>query len=86
MAILRIGSRVPEQDNTTGRFVFNSPPWVQLPTWTEPAVTWCPTCMRAGREAMPDADTEPTRPNTGAATPVPTDTTLRPSAAVGATR
>ena len=30
MAILRIGSRVPEQDNTTGRFVFNSPPWVAL--------------------------------------------------------
>jgi hypothetical protein len=85
MAILRIGSRVPEQDNTTGRFVFNSPPWVQLPAWIEPP-----------RDGMPDANgipdanqPAPTDATPRAATLVPTDTTPRPlaaPAAVGAMR
>ena len=30
MAILRIGSRVPEQDNATGRFLFDGAPWVPV--------------------------------------------------------
>lgn len=34
MAILRIGSRVPESDVTTGRFLFDSPPWMRLPDMT----------------------------------------------------
>ena len=36
MAILRIGSRLPETDVATGRFLFDSPPWVPLPEWVEP--------------------------------------------------
>jgi len=32
MAILRIGSRVPQADTTTGRFLFESPPWMRLPS------------------------------------------------------
>ncbi len=31
MAILRIGSRVPETDQATGRFLFDSPPWIRFP-------------------------------------------------------
>jgi len=31
MAILRIGSRVPQANTTTGRFLFQSPPWMRLP-------------------------------------------------------
>lgn len=37
MAILRIGSRVPDQDPSSGRFLFDSPPWMQLPAWPESA-------------------------------------------------
>ena len=36
MAILRIGSRIPDQDLSSGRFLFDSPPWTQLPAWPEP--------------------------------------------------
>jgi hypothetical protein len=76
MAILRIGSRVPEQDNATGRFLFDSAPWVQLPAWIEPPAATTP-------DAGPPAPTE-AAPNTA---PIhPTDTTRRPSPAVGATR
>ncbi len=76
MAILRIGSRVPEQDNATGRFLFDSPPWIQLPTWIEPPTETTP-------DASQPAPTE-AAPNTAPTTS--TDTTRRPSAAVGATR
>lgn len=31
MAIVRIGSRVPAVNATTGRFLFDSPPWLQIP-------------------------------------------------------
>ena len=31
MAILRLGSRVPELDHVTGRFLFQSPPWFRIP-------------------------------------------------------
>ena len=36
LAIVRIGSRVPDWDQQTGRFLFQSPPWVRLPQWEEP--------------------------------------------------
>lgn len=36
MAILRIGSRVPELDQVSGRFLFDSPPWWRLPLPAEP--------------------------------------------------
>jgi hypothetical protein len=89
MAILRIGSRVPEQDFSSGRFLFDSPPWTQLPTWTEPVNEETPAVDPAGpipgepTPAIPDADAS--RP---AAEPLraPVDTTTRPAAAVGATR
>ena len=31
MAILRMGSRVPDRDGATGRFLFGTPPWIRLP-------------------------------------------------------
>ncbi|MFW6170547.1 MAG: hypothetical protein ACODAD_08655 [Planctomycetota bacterium] len=37
MAILRIGSRVPEVDQASGRFLFRAPPWFQIPEVTSPA-------------------------------------------------
>jgi hypothetical protein len=38
MAILKLGSRVPDVNHTTGRFLFQSPPWIHLPEiTTEPA-------------------------------------------------
>jgi hypothetical protein len=36
LAIVRIGSRVPDWDQQTGRFLFQSPPWMRLPQWEEP--------------------------------------------------
>jgi hypothetical protein len=36
MAILRIGSRVPELDEVSGRFLFESPPWFRVPVPVEP--------------------------------------------------
>ncbi len=42
MAILRIGSRVPELDRTSGRFLFQSPPWLRFPTVVGPQPTDAP--------------------------------------------
>ncbi|MHB8863807.1 MAG: hypothetical protein ACYC6N_15500 [Pirellulaceae bacterium] len=76
MAILRIGSRVPELDNVTGRFLFASPPWMQLPIWIEPQ-----------DEAVPDAhQAVPVEATPGTGQRVPFHTTGRPTAAGGPTR
>ncbi len=76
IAILRLGSRVPEQDQQSGRFLFDSPPWVQLPPWTEPPDHAAPDTPAAPQDAPPNA------PDSSA----PSTTTRRPPAAAGATR
>ena len=37
MAILRLGSRTPEIDPSTGKFLFDSTPWIQLPRVENPS-------------------------------------------------
>jgi hypothetical protein len=74
VAILRLGSRVPELDKETGRFVFDSPPWVPLEAWVEPPVEAPPA-------AVP-ADPPPGAPSASAAP----QTTRRLPAARGETR
>jgi hypothetical protein len=36
MAIVRLGSRTPDIDPSTGQFTFNSPPWMRYPEIQEP--------------------------------------------------
>ncbi len=63
MAILRIGSRVPELDATSGRFLFASPPWLRFPTVVDDAAHQ-PT-------DAPALTTPPTAPAAVPAPPVP---------------
>jgi hypothetical protein len=42
MAILRIGSRVPELDQISGRFLFHCPPWIRYPEMIDEAPTEVP--------------------------------------------
>ncbi len=59
MAILRIGSRVPELDQTTGRFLFDSPPWIRFPE----TLMSEPTDAPAPRSTEPSPQTtEPSEP------------------------
>lgn len=46
MAILRIGSRVPELDQTSGRFLFHSPPWIQYSEVVEETPTEAPAATQ----------------------------------------
>lgn len=71
MAILRIGSRIPDQDPSSGRFLFDSPPWMQLPTWTEP------TSSDKG-EPTPATPT-PATPASNESAPTTSNTTPHPS-------
>ena len=48
MAILRIGSRVPELDQISGRFLFQSPPWVRFPEVMRDAPTEAPAATQPG--------------------------------------
>ncbi len=57
MAILRIGSRVPELDPATGRFLFDSPPWMRFPE----------VLMDEPTQA-PDPSAEPSETNAGLGT------------------
>jgi hypothetical protein len=77
IAILRIGSRVPDMDRESGRFLFDSPPWIQLPAWVEPP-----------SEVVPDATTVPPAApaKEDAAPSAEPNTTQRSPAAVGVTR
>jgi hypothetical protein len=74
MAILRIGSRVPDMDLTTGRFLFDSPPWTLLPAGDQQ-----PT--EAAPEGSPQDATR-----AGFARPVHTTTAQRPGVGVGVYR
>ncbi len=53
MVILRIGSRVPELDHATGRFLFESPPWIRFPEvlMGEPTEAVPPAPSPAGPQA-----------------------------------
>ena len=76
IAILRIGSRVPDLDTASGRFLFDSPPWIQLPAWVDPP-----------SEVVPDATTAaPAESSGSAAPPAQPNTTQRSPVAVGVTR
>ncbi len=77
IAILRIGSRVPDLDTESGRFLFDSPPWIQLPAWVDP-----PSDGRAGRHHRCAGRIVRAR----AAPPAQPNTTQRSPVAVGVTR
>ena len=72
MAILRIGSRVPELNQISGRFLFQSPPWVRFPEVIRDAPTEAPaatqpedaTAARIGWPIVPPVTAH--RPPTGA--------------------
>jgi hypothetical protein len=58
MAILRLGSRVPDMDQATGRFLFDSPPWMRLPELppeTDPTAETELTAQRPPNVAPPAA-------------------------------
>ncbi len=46
MAILRIGSRVPELDQVSGRFLFQSPPWIPFSDTTPIGPTEAPSVSK----------------------------------------
>lgn len=85
IAILRLGSRVPDLDPSSGRFLFDSPPWMQLPAWEEPPAPLAPDQVPAapGTEptpaAPPSAEPAPANPPEAA----PTITQRSPAAAGG---
>jgi hypothetical protein len=68
MAILRIGSRVPELDQLSGRFLFQCPPWVRYPETMDEAPADVPTtgqtapAARTGPPSVPAAAAQ--RPET----------------------
>ncbi|MFO7901349.1 MAG: hypothetical protein ACQESR_28735 [Planctomycetota bacterium] len=68
MAILRIGSRVPERDQVSGRFLFRAPPWFRIPEVTggEPAPS--PARANAGNAAA-NRTSRPVSPPTAAQRP-----------------
>lgn len=51
MAIVRIGSRVPDADLQTGRFLFHSPPWLRVPVLGSPTEA----VMEEARQYVPPA-------------------------------
>ncbi len=51
VAILRIGSRVPELDRPTGRFTFQSPPWRRYESPAEPSKLGDPAQINGDRSA-----------------------------------
>lgn len=73
MAILRIGSRVPEMDQVTGRFLFQSPAWFRIPEMMSeapdesPAATGAagPTADNRGGLTVPPTTAERRRSNAG---------------------
>lgn len=63
MAILRIGSRVPELDEISGRFLFDSPPWYRLPVPGEP--TEAEPAAEVGVQPAGGVSVPPALPATG---------------------
>jgi hypothetical protein len=65
MAILRIGSRVPEMNEVTGRFLFDSPPWTLLPPVEQQPTEAVPRAAGPGDAATgsgPEANTTTGQP------------------------
>lgn len=58
MAILRIGSRVPDLDQASGRFLFRSPPWYRIPEVTSAPSAAAPDTNAA---RTPTSGRRPTR-------------------------
>ncbi|NLX57261.1 MAG: hypothetical protein GXY58_19300 [Planctomycetaceae bacterium] len=80
MAILRIGSRVPDMDRESGRFLFDSPPWIPLPA---------EVAAETSTEAVPDAGPVPpvvATPPADTAWPAEPHTTRQTPSAAGVTR
>jgi hypothetical protein len=70
IAILRIGSRVPDLDKESGRFLFDSPPWIQLPAWIEPPSEVAPDATTPAPAATPGTTAPPAQPTTTRRSPV----------------